>query len=256
MSVEKIHASKKGKLSDKWSSYLSHYDKLFSPIKDKNINLLEIGVQNGGSLETWASYFAQGLNFIGCDVDKKCSDLKFEDERIKLIIGHINSKESFEAVRNLNLFFDIIIDDGSHLSTDIISSFILYFPMLKPGGVFIVEDAHTLYFNNYLGGLYNENSAQKFFHKLTDIINYEFWKNHYPLESILQNWFRGGEIPKFIQDGWVESILFSNSLITIYKSNIATHNKLGSRNITGNEALVSKDALELKKKLQESKGNL
>jgi ubiquinone/menaquinone biosynthesis C-methylase UbiE len=246
MSIKEIHTSKKGKVSDKWSSYLIYYDQLFSSIKNKNINLLEIGVQNGGSLETWAEYFTKGENFIGCDINQKCSALEYKDKRIKLIIGNANSNEIFDSIQTLNLPFDIIIDDGSHLSPDIIKSFIFYFPLLKPGGVYVIEDTHTLYFNNYLGGLYNETSAQKFFYKLVDIINYQFWDNSYQIESILQNWFPNKQVPKFIQEGWIDSISFRNSIITIHKSEISTHNKLGARHVSGDEARVDETTLKFK----------
>jgi len=53
--IETLHRQKKtGKVSDKWDSYLPIYDRLFGPRKDDAIGLLEIGVQNGGSLEIWS----------------------------------------------------------------------------------------------------------------------------------------------------------------------------------------------------------
>ena len=51
-----IHDKKQGKASDKWESYLEFYDELFTPLKKNPITLLQIGVQNGGSLETYAEY--------------------------------------------------------------------------------------------------------------------------------------------------------------------------------------------------------
>ena len=46
-----------GKISDKWSSYLDEWDRVFAPIREKRCRLLEIGIQNGGSLEIWSKYF-------------------------------------------------------------------------------------------------------------------------------------------------------------------------------------------------------
>ena len=71
-SIKEIHIQKTGKVSDKWSSYLDYYDTVFFSRKNESINLLEIGVQNGGSLETWAEYFKNAKNIIGCDIDEKC----------------------------------------------------------------------------------------------------------------------------------------------------------------------------------------
>ena len=68
-----------GKVSDKWSFYISEYDRLFYKLRDREINLLEIGIQNGGSLEIWAQYFEKAKTLVGCDVEPNCHSLKFVD---------------------------------------------------------------------------------------------------------------------------------------------------------------------------------
>ena len=47
-------------------------------------------------------------------------------------------------------------------------------------------------------------------------------------------------IPLFIKQGWIESIEFRNSTITINKSLKPGHKKLGQRKVTGNEMIVQK----------------
>ena len=56
----------KGKVSIKYDSYLKLYDQIFQQHYDCQINLLEIGVQNGGSLEIYTSLFAKIKNFTLC----------------------------------------------------------------------------------------------------------------------------------------------------------------------------------------------
>ena len=158
-SVEKLHRNKVGKASDKWESYLSYYDLLFGPLKNDPVSMLEIGVQNGGSLETWAEYFKKGERFIGCDIDPKCGALQYDDPRISIVIGDANAANTFHAIRAIKQSFDIVIDDGSHVSTDVINGFINYFPMVKPGGLYVVEDTHTLYNDQFGGGILNEYGA-------------------------------------------------------------------------------------------------
>ena len=70
-----IHLNKAGKISDKWSSYLTYYDLLFHPIRNLPIQLLEIGIQNGGSVEIWAQYFDNAIAIVGCDIDRRCNAL-------------------------------------------------------------------------------------------------------------------------------------------------------------------------------------
>jgi hypothetical protein len=238
MTIESIHNERIGKVSDKWSSYLSYYDKLFAPIKDLEVSLFEIGIQNGGSLETWSTYFQNGKVFVGCDINPKCGELRFDDNRIKIIVGDANTKESYDALKRLEPAFDIIIDDGSHVSHDIIASFVQYFPLLKPGGIYIVEDTHTLYMKGFFGGLLNATCAQSFFYKLADVLNFEFWGTEIPLDAHLQTFFADGSVPSFIREGWVDSVSFRNSLITIQKADSPTHSKLGKRIVAGKSTLV------------------
>jgi cephalosporin hydroxylase len=142
MSLTEIHRKKTGKVSDKWSSYLDFYDDKLWYLQDSKIKLLEIGVQNGGSLETWARYFWKAEKIVGIDIDPKCGDLKFEDQRIEVIVGDSKTVELEDK-------FDIIIDDGSHLASDIIANWTKWWPSLEDGGVYVVEDFHTMWMPGY-----------------------------------------------------------------------------------------------------------
>ena len=126
MTIKEIHLNKKEKISDKWESYLNYYDHLLYSISNKDINLLEIGVQNGGSLETWSLFFNNAKKIVGCDINPKCKDLSFEDKRISVVIGDANSIDARNEISIISSSFDLIIDDGSHRSDDIIKSFIYY----------------------------------------------------------------------------------------------------------------------------------
>ena len=237
--LKDLHLKKKGKVSVKWNSYLSYYEKVFLPFKNNNISLLEIGIQNGGSLETYLKYFKNAQSIVGCDKKQKCSLLKYSDPKINLVIGDINSNEVYQKIQNISDSYDIIIDDGSHISTDIIISFLKYFPLLAKGGIYIIEDTHTLYSKQYGGGLFNQNSAINFFKLLVEILNYEFWKNDINISNYLSTFFPR-ELPKFIDEGWIESIEFRNSIITITKSIKSGHNKLGKKIVAGSEMSVQK----------------
>ena len=49
--LHQLYSKHNGKVSDKWSLYLMEYDRLLNDYRDKPMRLLEIGIQNGGSLE-------------------------------------------------------------------------------------------------------------------------------------------------------------------------------------------------------------
>lgn len=173
--LREVSEAHQGKVSDKWSSYLDEYDRLFRDFKDRAVSLLEIGVQNGGSLEIWAKYFANARYLTGCDINENCRKLTFDDPRVAVFVGDANSDAIQAAITRRIADFDIIIDDGSHRSGDIVKSFARYFPMLNRGGIFLAEDLHCSYWRDFEGGLFDPLSSIAFFKDLADIVNHEHW---------------------------------------------------------------------------------
>lgn len=238
--LRQLYEQHEGKLSDKWSIYLTEYDRLFSEYRESQVRLLEIGIQNGGSLEIWSKYFSQARNIVGCDINQDCAKLIYNDLRIAVVVGDANSDESERAITSISPQFDLIIDDGSHVSGDIIRAFVRYFPRLVDGGLFIAEDLHCSYWKDFQGGLFNPVSSIAFFKRLADILSYEHWgvpaARKYILESFSKkyNFHIDEEVLSHIH-----SVEFINSLCVIRK-NTPTSNVLGIRFISGNdEAVVS-----------------
>lgn len=238
-SIEAIHRTKTGKVSDKWASYLPFYDGLFKRIRHEPVSLLEIGVQNGGSIQTWCQYFENASLLVGCDINPACAKLNYQDSRVRIVIGNANERSTIQTISGLSRAFDVIIDDGSHRSMDILTSFLLYFPMVKPSGLYVIEDTHTLYWNAWGGGILNDRSAYAFFKRMVDVINYQFWRQDLSLDLYLNSYFPKGKVPPFITEGWIESIEFRNSMIVISKAAAPGHEKLGERLIRGDVATVA-----------------
>src|SRR5262245_13536106 len=97
--LQELYASHDGKVSDKWELYLHVYDEMLNSRRDQPCRLLEIGVQNGGSLELWAKYLPRAQVIVGCDIDPECAGLFFDDPRIKLIVADINSEHALAHVK-------------------------------------------------------------------------------------------------------------------------------------------------------------
>jgi uncharacterized coiled-coil protein SlyX len=231
----------KEKVSDKWSSYLDEWDWLFAPYRDREIRILEIGIQNGGSLEIWGKYFSNASKIIGCDINPKCEQLHFSDSRITVILGDANSDDCENKINQVMSKLDIIIDDGSHKSSDIVRSFGRYFPHLNDDGIYIVEDLHTSYWPEFEGGLNNPLSAMAFFKRLVDLINYEHWRNNRPRESTLKPFEESFDID-FINSDFcrIHSIEFMNSLCVIKKA-APDKNVLGKRTVTGLDEYITEE---------------
>ena len=236
--LHQLYAEHQGKVSDKWSLYLTEYDRLFDSYRDNPVRLLEIGIQNGGSLDIWSKYFSNASVLIGCDINPDCARLIYDDPRIGVIVGDANAPEVREQVFQRSPQFDIIIDDGSHLSSDIIKSFAQYFPLISEGGVFIAEDLHCSYWGQYEGGLFDPYSSITFFKRLADVINHEHWGIPKTHADVLRGIFTKHDCEIDVKAlSQVHSIEFINSMCVIRKAP-AADNRLGHRIIAGSTEVV------------------
>jgi ubiquinone/menaquinone biosynthesis C-methylase UbiE len=139
-----------GKGGGKWVHYFDIYEKHLNKFVGKDIFILEIGVCNGGSLQIWKKYFGDKCKIVGIDNDPYT---EYEEERIIVKIGSQNNVEFLNEVISEYGTPDIIIDDGSHIQSDILQTLSVLYPVLNPGGVYIIEDTHTAYMHEYGGGI-------------------------------------------------------------------------------------------------------
>lgn len=231
--LKQLYEAHDGKVSDKWSIYLAEYERIFLEYRELPIQLLEIGIQNGGSLEVWGKYFQQAQILVGCDINPDCTRLHYDDQRIAVVVGDANSDVVKNAILSRSSAFDIIIDDGSHRSSDIVRSFAKYFPYLRDGGVFVAEDLHCSYWQEFEGGLLDPFSCISFFKRLVDITNHEHWgieKDRVNLLSSFSSKYGIQMQEEVLQQ--IHSIEFINSMCVIRKRPYA-HNELGARFIAG-----------------------
>lgn len=118
-------------------SYIPVYEELFEHLRNQPITLLEVGVMYGWSLRMWQEYFHAQSVILGNDIqdvrDYKDCTVTFGDSK------------SPDVVRQFQkLQFDVIIDDADHTIESQVDRFRLYFPMLKRGGIYVIEDIDGL----------------------------------------------------------------------------------------------------------------
>lgn len=237
--LEQIYAEHEGKVSDKWSIYLSEYGRILDEYRHRPIRMLEIGVQNGGSLDIWSEYFSGAQNIIGCDINSECGRLSFTDPRISVVVGDANSDAVQATITALAPVLDLVIDDGSHTSGDIVKSFARYFPRLADDGLFVAEDLHCSYWREFGGGLYHPYSSLTFFKHLADVINHEHWGVAKAPGDILKGFAvqHGFDLPED-ELAKIHSIEFVNSMCVVRKAP-PERNRLGRRVIVGETALMN-----------------
>lgn len=244
--LKELYREHHGKSSDKWDIYLETYHNILSGQQKTLKNLLEIGVQNGGSLDIWSKYFPNADNIVGCDINPDCARLEYENKSVKVVIGNSSTPEIKNKISEISPSYKLIIDDGSHNSSDIIKSFLLYFPMLEHDGIYIVEDLHCSYWQEWEGGLYDPYSSMAFLKKLADITNFEHWGIERSASDYLSSFsehYSSEELDK-VDYSEIHSVSFINSLCIITKK-ARDKNLLGIRHVVGENEDVVAGNLEL-----------
>jgi hypothetical protein len=132
--------------------YLERYDPILEPLLEKEIVLLEIGVHKGGSLLLWRDYFPLGA-VVGIDISLPKNYQP--PERIQVFKGSQTDLQFLSDVANKTApnGFDLIIDDASHLGElTKITFWHLFDNHLKPGGLYVIEDWVTGYWDDWVDG--------------------------------------------------------------------------------------------------------
>lgn len=173
-----------GRLLDKWVHYFPIYDRHLAPWRGRSSKVLEIGVYQGGSLEMWRRYLGQTVRLVGIDIDPTA--LQLANDSFAVMLGDQADPTFLASVVERHGPFDIIIDDGGHTMEQQIASIETLFPSLSDGGVYIVEDCHTSYWEEFGGGLRREGSFVEWSKaRIDDLHGYhqpapvhETWTNH------------------------------------------------------------------------------
>jgi hypothetical protein len=207
--------------SSKHPVYWDVYKHVFSGFDlTQEVNIIEIGVDKGDGMLQFKELLPN-CNICGLDIRKDTPNSP---------VGNvwIGSQTDIELLNKINEDegpFDIVIDDGSHINDHQITTFEHLFPKLNPGGIYIIEDMHTSYWES-CGGGYGKESFVNYCKKLTDLINYESWMRGFQSPSNYQ-WvvnkddvekYNAYNISKEIYKN-INCISFYPNIIVIYKSN-------------------------------------
>lgn len=181
----------------KWHHYFPIYEKHFSRYRNKPVNVLEIGVALGGSMKMWKKYFGENANIYGVDIHPGCKKFEDPDNAIHVYIGDQDSPEFLRDLMDKLPQIDILIDDGGHTTSQQITTFLECYDKISDDGVYLCEDLHTNYDDNYV------NTSETFI---------DFAKNH--IDSLTDSFMKTNS-PVFTNI--TQSISFYNSIIVFEK---------------------------------------
>jgi hypothetical protein len=208
--IAKSHGTDK---SSEHHNYCVKYEKYLPFDRYDTLKILEIGVLNGKSLKTWKEYFYMS-HIVGIDIDPNCK--QYEEEKISIEIGSQYDNNFLREVSEKYGPFDMILDDGSHLNSHVTYSFQHLWNGVKSGGVYIVEDCGTAYWEEYEGGYLKPTTSIETFKSLVDDVNFRGLKARGYARR--EDWLV--ELSKTTQPNCmvdIESINFLNGIIIITK---------------------------------------
>lgn len=120
--------------------YLHVYERYFEARRQQVKRVLEIGVLGGHSLRLWRDYFPNAT-ILGMDINP---DTMFTDDRIQTCVGDQSNPADLARLA-LGGPYDIIIDDASHITSHIITSFHALWLLIVSGGLYCMEDLRCTY---------------------------------------------------------------------------------------------------------------
>ena len=119
--------------------YLRHYEMFFKDFRDEATTIIEFGCDKGDSLRLWEDYFPKATIY---GVDLATQAQNFVTDRINIVIGNAAEQDTYDAIeQDLNgKQPSVIIDDASHAWSEQRITLMMFWKMLAPGGIYIIED--------------------------------------------------------------------------------------------------------------------
>lgn len=154
---------------EKWKHYFPIYEQHLKDFIYKPLVIFEIGCLLGGSLRMWKRYLGPDAQIVGIDLQAACKVL--EDDQIQIRIGEQQDTGFLQSLIDEFGIPDIVVDDGSHIQSQVITTFQFLYPRLAKNGIYIVEDVHTSYWHEWGGGLQREGTFMELCKHLLDELN-------------------------------------------------------------------------------------
>jgi len=167
-----------GRLIHKWKHYFPIYERHFQAFVYRPLTFIEIGCGLGGSLQMWKRYFGPHATIVGIDILPECK--AYEEDQIEVRIGPQQDTRFLQTIVDEFGQPDIVLDDGSHMMGHVIKTFEFLYPRVARNGVYMVEDLHTSYWEEYEGGFRRPGTFIEQCKGMLDELNAEHTRDAFP----------------------------------------------------------------------------
>lgn len=204
--------------SSAYHNYTKVYADFFGPIKNDPLVFLELGIYKGNSVKLWENYFPEATLYF---IDNNPSQIEYFSKRSHYhFIDQTDWLTLHAFAKSVGREFDIILDDAGHTMVGQIGGFKTFFQYLKSGGIYIIEDLHSSYWQYYGGGgtmdspKSGPNTCVGYLQSLVDELNYTAARTQNADDAKVPPDLRNSL--NYFQDQ-IESIHFYKSLCIIRK---------------------------------------
>lgn len=161
----------------------------------------------GGSLELWRRYFGKSAIIFGIEINPKYPRVGKDVAEIRF--GSQSDPDFLEKVIDEMGGVDIVIDDGSHRSADVLASLGHLFTRLATPGLYMIEDLHTSYWRDWGGGYGQKGTSVEVAKELIDLL-------HSPYNRKIPSRHRLG-----MSHGHLRGLHFYDSMLVIEKDSVS-----------------------------------
>ena len=117
---------------------------LFTPIRQQVLNVTEIGVAAGQSLQMWHDFFPRaqlwGLDLNSGACFERCPSKFAGHPRVHLRWGNSCKKPHVDRLGFARESMDLVLDDGDHFPLSNEITLVHFWPFVKKGGYYVIED--------------------------------------------------------------------------------------------------------------------
>lgn len=209
--LEKYFNTMAKKPIHKWSNYFNIYDLHFDRFRGDPVNVLEIGIAGGGSLQMWKWYFGNKAKIFGVDIDE---EKLFKEARIKTFQCDQADRNALTELMTSLPTIDIVIDDGGHTMDQQITTFEVVYPFISSEGIYLCEDTHTSFYPEKGGGPDNKRTFIGLMKKYIDQLSAFHSRDMVPMTDFTAS---------------TDGMHFYNSVVVIEKGIIETPAKISAR---------------------------
>lgn len=204
--------------SDKNSNfhnYCRQYSGVLQHLRNQPISLVEIGVLQGESLKIWREAFPNAKFILGIDINYECKKYEDTNKSIFVEIGDVNNPQFMKYIIDKYRSFDLIIDDASHINSDVIITFENLFPILSNDGLYIIEDTITFKSSEHINPNYPNHLT--YFASFTPFLNQWRYDSTTGIKDNCIDPFKIQKKTDNIFEASIDMITFGTSFVCVYK---------------------------------------